>query len=77
MKEATFDIFSGESDKDAVWIDSVDGLSKAREHLEEIAAKKPGKYFLFSSSSSSILLRIETFNNSMTTASYAVASGNK
>lgn len=62
MKEPTFDIFSGESDKAPVWIEAVEGLSKARERLEQIAAKKPGKYFLFSLYSGSILLEIETFH---------------
>ena len=77
MKEQTFDIFSGGSDKDGVWIDSVEGLSNARERIEQIAAKTPGKYFLFSAKSSSILLRIETFTNSVSSTSYVVAAGGK
>lgn len=58
MKETTFDIFSGEPDRAPVWIDAVDGLSKARARLQDIAAEKPGKYFLFSVCSGSILVRI-------------------
>ena len=48
MKEPTFDIFSRRSDNEAIWIQAVQGLSKARERMEQIAAQNPGKYFLFS-----------------------------
>jgi hypothetical protein len=61
MKEPTFDIFSGASDKDALWFEAVEGFSKARVRMEEIAAEKPGRYFLFSGASHSILARLETF----------------
>lgn len=60
MKEPTFDIFRGASEKDAVWVGAVEGLSNARGRMEQIAGEKPGIYFLFSSSSRSILDRIET-----------------
>lgn len=60
MQEPTFDIFAGETDKNAVWVEAVAGLSNARERMEQIAAEKPGRYFLFSCSSHTILLRIET-----------------
>jgi hypothetical protein len=63
VKEPTFDIFSGESEKDAVWMEAAEGLSKARVRIEEIAAGKPGKYFLFASTSQTILARVETFNS--------------
>jgi hypothetical protein len=61
MKEPTFDIFAGDYDKNAVWIEAVAGLSNARERMEEIAKEKPGKYFLFSCIDRSVLARIETF----------------
>ncbi len=60
--EPNFDIFSGAPDKNAVWVECVRGLSNARERMEQIAAKKPGRYFLFSLLSHSILARIETFS---------------
>lgn len=60
MKEPFFDIFKGPSEKNAVWIEAVEGLSNARERMEQIAAENPGEYFLFSTSSHSILARIET-----------------
>ena len=61
MQQTTYDIFCGASDKDAIWIEVVEGLSNARERMEQIAAEKPGHYFVFSSRDHSILARIETF----------------
>ena len=61
MKEPTFDIFAGTSDKNAVWVEAVEGLSNARARMHEIAAVKPGAYFVFSAHDHSILARTETF----------------
>ena len=45
----TFDIFRGHyQDKDATWVDAVEGLGKARERMKQIATEKPGPYFVFS-----------------------------
>ena len=48
MREPCFDIFSGAPDKTPVWIETVYGLSNARERMAAIAARKPGAYFVFS-----------------------------
>jgi hypothetical protein len=61
MKEPTFDIFSGTPNEDEEWIEAVAGLSNARERMGEIAARNPGKYFLFSVGSQSILAQVQTF----------------
>jgi hypothetical protein len=61
MKEPTFDIFYGTSDKNAIWLEAVEGLSAARERMEEIAVARPGQCFLFSSGSHTILARTEIF----------------
>ena len=58
--ELTFDIFSGTSDKDAIWLECVDGLSEARNRMEHIAAVRPGAYFLYSHASRSMLERTNT-----------------
>jgi hypothetical protein len=42
-----FDIFSGSVDKNAFWLEHVEGLEKAKRRLEEIATKQPERYFLF------------------------------
>ncbi len=61
MSEPSFDIFSGALDKNAIWLECVNGLSNARERMEQIAAEKPGRYFVFSIGSRSILAQTETF----------------
>ena len=61
MLEASFDIFSGTPDKDPLWIETVYGLSNARQRMGEIAERKPGRYFVFSLGSHSVLAQIETF----------------
>src|SRR5579872_4186606 len=58
--EPRFDIFSGATDKDTMWMESVEGLANARKRMEEIAAQVPGKYFVFSTGSHSILAQIDT-----------------
>ena len=64
MDLAMFDIFSGAADKDAVWIDAVSGLANARQRMEEIAAKSPGQYFVFSQESGSVVARKDTRKSS-------------
>ncbi len=60
MDEGTFDIFSGAPEEHGLWIEAVEGLSKARERMGQMAAQTPGKYFLFSGGSQSILSRIQS-----------------
>jgi hypothetical protein len=43
----SFDIFSGHSDRDAVWLEAVEGLANAIQRMHEIAAERPGEYFIF------------------------------
>jgi hypothetical protein len=60
MDEPTFDIFMGTFDKDAEWMESVAELSMARQRMEEIAAAVPGRYFVFSQYSHTVLARMDT-----------------
>jgi len=60
--EPRFDIFAGNVDRCAVWIEPAFGLAKARHRMEEIAAQIPGKYFLFSIHSHAVLAKIDTTN---------------
>jgi hypothetical protein len=64
MPDPMFDIFSGGPDKDPMWLDTVAGLSHARERMEQIAAKAPGHYFLFSTEAQTILAEIDTVKKS-------------
>jgi hypothetical protein len=61
MTQPTFDIFSGQPGQDAIWVEAVVGLSNARERMQQIAAKEPGTYFVFSATGRSVLAQIETF----------------
>jgi hypothetical protein len=56
-----FDIFSGVPDRDASWVCAVRGLANAKERMDEIAAEKPGRYFIFYPPDRSILAQTETF----------------
>jgi len=59
-QEPRFDIFSGTTEKDAIWIEAVSGLANARKRMEELAAKSPGRYFVFSVSSHTVLAQTDT-----------------
>lgn len=56
-----FDIFSGASDRDAIWVCAVRGLANAKERMEEIAVERPGRYFIFNAAERTILAQTETF----------------
>jgi hypothetical protein len=60
MLEPTFDIFSGTPDKDALWLEAVSGLERARLRMHRIAAEKPGRYFLFRTQSQSVVASIDS-----------------
>ena len=62
-QEPRFDIFSGSPDNDAMWIEAVCGLAAARERMEELALQIPGRYFLFSIHSRTLLAKIDTTKN--------------
>ena len=55
-----FDIFCGNAGKNAMWYETVGGLSNARTRMEQIAQRCPGAYFLFSRRDRSVLARIDT-----------------
>lgn len=45
----TFDIFRWHYlDKDATWVEAVEGLGNARDRMKQIANDNPGAYFVFS-----------------------------
>ncbi len=64
MQNLTFDIFSGELEKDARWLEAVQGLESAKDRMKKIASETPGKYFIFCTSHRSVVDTIETFNGS-------------
>jgi len=48
MSGPTFNVSSGTSERDALWLESGEGLSTARVRIEDIAAVRPSEYFLYS-----------------------------
>lgn len=65
MDQETFDIFSGAPEEHGLWVEAIDGFSSAQKRMGEIAAGKPGRYFLFSSADQSILTRLDTRSREM------------
>jgi hypothetical protein len=43
-----YDVFSGEPSKEPLWLESVQGFSAAVQKMHQLAAQKPGPYFIFS-----------------------------
>jgi hypothetical protein len=61
MRIPTYDIFSGRVDKEAVWIEAVEGFGLATDRMKELAREKAGAYFVFSMEMRKVLASIETF----------------
>jgi hypothetical protein len=47
MNDLAFDIFRKTSDKDAVWVETVQGLSQAKKRLISLNSTVPGTYLVF------------------------------
>ena len=61
MKIPSFDIFAGlPNNKDAVWVETVQGLGDACDHMKALAALTPGPYFVFHTYARTILASIDT-----------------
>jgi hypothetical protein len=47
-RNSWFDIFRGHYlEKDAIWLEAVQGLASARDRMRQIAAHNPGPYFVY------------------------------
>ncbi len=55
-----FDIFSGTIDENARWLEAVEGLENAKRRMHEIAAKSPGRYFVFCDFSHGVVALTDT-----------------
>lgn len=61
MKVPTFDIFSGHyGEKDAMWIEAIEGLANASKRMHVLAVAEPGPYFVFHSVSHQVLDSVNT-----------------
>jgi hypothetical protein len=56
----TYDIFSGSRDKDALWLEAVQGLGAACDRMKELAAQTKGPYFVFCTSTHKVLASVDT-----------------
>jgi hypothetical protein len=68
MQVPTYDIFSGLRDKNAIWVESVEGLGAAYERMKETAAKTPGRYFIFYTGTHTVLASIDSSRKKLTKA---------
>jgi len=55
-----YEIFSGRVAKNAVWIETVEGLGNAYESMTKIASETPGTYFIFCSRTRTLCGSIDT-----------------
>jgi ActR/RegA family two-component response regulator len=51
MSATMYDLFKGNSQDDAIWIEAVEGLEAARERMNRLAANESSDFFLFRSGS--------------------------
>jgi CheY-like chemotaxis protein len=63
--EPRLDIFAGLPDKDAMWLEAVMGLGKARDRMEMLASQIPGRYFVLSIYRQAVLAQIDTSENAV------------
>jgi hypothetical protein len=54
-----FDIFPGTIDKNAFWLERVEGLENAKRRMEEIATKRHERYFVFCDFSHTVVAQID------------------
>jgi hypothetical protein len=60
MGAPTYDIYSGQFDTEATWLESVEGLGKAAMRMGQLTAKEPGAYFVFCKTTQRALLSVDT-----------------
>ena len=60
MSVSRFEIFKGSSDRQAIWVESVEELSAANERMKELADESPGSYFVFDVRARRILTTLDT-----------------
>lgn len=62
-EEQCFDLFRGELLQGAIRIGTVRGLAEAKAKMEEMAAQKPDRYFLYSTENSSVVASVNSSLN--------------
>ena len=49
LMEKKFDIFLRLPNGKPLWVETVDGVEKAKVHIQQFIKQRPGEYFIFSS----------------------------
>jgi hypothetical protein len=60
MKIPTYDLFAGLPDKDASWLEAIQGLGAACDRMKDLAAESPDPYFVFCTQTRKVLASIDT-----------------
>lgn len=60
MNTPRYDIYSGHNCRDAVWLESIEGLASAGSRMRQLAAQLPGPYFLYSQQARAVLASLDT-----------------
>lgn len=58
MAEFEFDVFKGRPGKNPLWLGRVNGLPRATELMNKMAARLPDEYFVSSASSKEIVVSV-------------------
>ena len=61
--DSCYDIFRGTFNEIDTWLEAVIGVDQAKMRMEQIAAEKPGKYFVFCVVDQSIIASVDTGTN--------------
>jgi len=59
MSVNQYDIFSGVIDKNAMWVEAVEGLGASIKRMKELATDSPGHYFVFCANTHKVLASID------------------
>jgi hypothetical protein len=60
LKEPLFVIFSDLNEGRVVWLEPVEGLANAQRRMQQIAAEKPGAYFVYDAQTASTVAKTNT-----------------
>jgi hypothetical protein len=60
VKSPTFDVFSGFLEKDAKWLESIEGLGAATQRMFQFSVIRPGPYFVFDLKQHKVLASTDT-----------------
>ncbi len=60
MSVPEYDLFCGIFDKNAMWLEAVEGLGNAFERMKDLASEAPGSYFVFCTRTHQVMASVDT-----------------